>query len=174
MKVYLIYDCYHYGESFQVYQVCKTKSEVEKVYKKELFDFVNYGPDDLHSFQCQLVEVTDEEYGLLMRALNNELECFAHASWDPDEEDEKKLYELMARIFDECIPYDSGNKKANCLFATDGYSDAEEVFNAYMEESHPDVEEDSDEWYDLQEEFYGDDDLFNKELLKYIDSNYQI
>ena len=169
MKAYLIYDCYNDGESFSIDKICRNRSEVKQVYKQELFKFINYGPDDLHSYQCQLVNITDEEYRLLMKAVNNELECYSAGEWESEEEEQ--LYKLMSRIFDECVPY---GDNSNCLFATDGYSDMTEVFVEYMKREHPDVEEESDEWYDIQEEFYGNDELYNSELLKFIDNNYKI
>ena len=158
MKVYIIYDRYEQDEWFQIYNICKSVDEVKKVYKKSLIDFCEYGPDDCHSFQCQEVEVNEDQLKILEDYMNG------------DESEEG--YELMVQIYDECrwCQYPD----TNCLFCTDGCSDNVEVFEEYMSEQHPDIEEESDEWYELQEEFYDDEDLYETELTKYIDRNYQL
>ena len=158
MKVYIIYDRYEHDEWFQIYNICKSIEEVKKVYKEILIDFLEYGPDDCHSFQCQEVEVTDDQLKILEDYMNG------------DESDEG--YDLMVQIYDDCrwCQYPD----TNCLFCTDGCSDNVEVFEEYMSEQYPDIEEESDEWFELQEEFYNDEDLYKTELEKYIDRNYQL
>ena len=158
MKVYIIYDRYEGNEWFSIYNICKSVDEVRQVYKQSLINFITYGPDDCHSFQCQEVEVTDDQLKILEDYMKG------------DESDEG--YALMEKIYDDCRW--CARPDSNCLFCTDGCTDNYEVFTEYMIEQHPDVEAESDDWYDLQTEFYNDDNLYEAELEKYIDRNYQI
>lgn len=158
MKVYIIYDRYEGNEFFQIYNICKSINEVKQVYKQSLIDFCECSPDDCHSFQCQEVKVTDKELKILEDYMKN--------GKSPEG------YKLMEKIYEDCVWCYSPD--SNCLFCTDGCTDNTDVFVDYMSEQHPDVDEDSDEWYDMQDEFYSDDDLYKSELNKYIDRNYQI
>jgi hypothetical protein len=47
-----------------------------------------------------------------------------------------------------------------------------EMFENYMNEEHPDVDEDSPEWFEFQSDFFDDEKLFKSELVKYIDNTY--
>ena len=157
MKVYIIYDRYGRDEFFQIYNICKSIDEVRQVYKQSLVDFCKAGPDDCHSFQCQEVEITNKEFEILVGYMRG------------NESDEG--YNLMVKIHEDCLWCQYPD--SNCLFCTDGYSEVEEVFSKYMEDQYPDIDEDSDEWYDIQDEFYSNDDLYETELMKHIDKYFQ-
>ena len=159
MKVYLIYDRYEGDEWFDVYHVCKTKKEFDGLYRQDLVKFIEGGPDDCHSFQGQVVNVTEEEYDLLKKVENGELT-------DGSEELEE-VNDLLSQFLDD-LDVDS----PKCLFQTDGCTDVSEMFENYMNEEHPDVDEDSPEWFEFQSDFFDDEKLFKSELVKYIDNNY--
>jgi hypothetical protein len=151
MKVYIIYDRYENDEWFSIYNICKSIDEVRQVYKQSLLDFLGYGPDDCHSFQCQEVEVSNKVFKILKDYM------------DTGESDYG--YKIMKSIF---------HSGSECLFWTDGCSDNIDVFGEYLDEYYPNVEAGTDEWYDLQAEFYSDPNLLETELKKYIDNHYNI
>ena len=75
-------------------------SEVKKDYKKNLLDFLSYGPDDCHSYQIQIVDLTKEDYRLLSSQVGKTIDYT-----------NKEVYELMKRIGDDCLwcQYDDTN-----------------------------------------------------------------
>ena len=152
MKVYIIYDRYEDNEFFQIYNICKSIDEVRQVYKQSLIDFLMDSPDDCHSFQCQEISVTDKDLKVLEDYMNGK--------------ESSRGYKLLEKIFED--------SDFNCLFQTDGCTDNEEVFNEYMEKLYPDIDRDSDKWYDMQDEFYSDEDLYETKLDRYLDKHYQI
>ena len=158
MKIYLIYDRYEHDEWFSVYHVCKTKSEVKKVYKQDLIDFISYGPDDCHSFQCMIVEdISKEEYELLKKSENGNL----------TDSEEDQFNELMVRINDNCIWCQYPD--TNCLFCTDGCSDNVDLVDYWIEYKGLD-ENDRDQ---IEEDIYNDENLYHKVLKKYINHTFQ-
>ena len=155
MKVYIIYDRYEHNEFITIYNISKSMKEFKKDYKDEIRSFLEMGPDDCHTFVGQIVNVNDDQLEVLEDYWNSE---------DPD--DSHPGFNLMEEIW-------SKNSSKNCLFMIDSY-DNTKVFEEYMSEQHPDIEEETDEWYELEEEFYDNDTLYETELTKYIDRNYQL
>lgn len=157
MKVYITYDRYEHDEWFNLYQITTKMSEVRKEYKKNLIDFISYGPDDCHSYQIQIVDLTKEEYELLKSHIDDTVE------------DEDEVMELMIRIYEECVPCQYPN--SNCLISTDGCSDNWELVHYYGKKKGLDTEDD-DVYYEVEEELFGDNDLYEQELEKYINDTY--
>ena len=150
MKFYITYDMYEHDEWFNIYQITPKMSEVKKDYKKNLLDFLSYGPDDCHSYQIQIVDLTEEDYKLLSSQVGKTI--------DPTN---KKVYELMKRIGDDCIwcQYDD----TNCLLCTDGCTDIDNLDDSLRNQGLDD---------DEIEQIYYDEDQYKKQLKKYIDETY--
>lgn len=156
MKVYITYDRYEHNEWFYIYQVTHKLSEVIRDYKKNLKDFISYGPDDCHSYQIQIVNLPKERIENLKTKDNYPIE-----SGDD-------LYYLMEAIYKNC---DFGPDTKNCLLQTDG-SDNFELVDFWIEENNLDPDEvDRDE---LESEIFDNVDLYNEVLNKYIDKYYII
>lgn len=156
MKVYIIYDRYERDEWYQVYYIGLNRQEsVKKFKEEELPSFLEYGPDDCHSFQLQEVKMTKEQYEHFMSLNPIEHEIYY------DENDE--LFNIMYDI------YDSGEK---VIFSTDGVTDNYEIFKLFMHLVYPKVEEGSDRYYDLQMEFYNSDEDYHAWMKVYINATY--
>jgi len=155
MNVYITYDRYEHNEWFNVYQVTNRISEVRKDYKKHLMDFIGYGPDDCHSYQIQVLQMTKQEYLCFKYIIENK-------------SDSEEFDKLMEMVYDECIPchYDD----TNCLLSTDGCSDNVDLIDFWIEYKGLD-ENDRDQ---IEEDIYNDEDLYYKVLKKYISQTYQI
>jgi len=152
MKVYITYDRYEHNEWFNLYQVTTKMSEVRKDYKKNLIDFITYGPDDCHSYQIQIVNLTKEEYELLKNHIDNTIEY------------DDKCMELMTKIYEESDP------DSNCILFTDGCSDWIDMVDFWIEYKGLD-ENDRDQ---IEEDIQNDETLFQKVLKKYINFTYQL
>ena len=151
MKVYITYDMYEHAEWFDIYQVTTKMSEVKKDYKKNLFEFLSYGPDDCHSYQIQIVDLTEEEYKLLSSQVGKVI----------NSTNKEVVYELMERISDDCLwcQYDD----TNCLLCTDGSTDIDNLGDSLRTQGLDD---------DEIEQIYNDEDQYKKQLKKYIDKVY--
>ena len=158
MKVYITYDRYEHNEWFNIYQITTKMSEVRKEYKKNLIDFITYGPDDCHSYQIQIVDLTKEEFELIKNHIDNTV------GYDDNDDD---LMKLMEKIYDECrwCQYTD----TNCLLCTDGCSDYVDMVDFWIEYKGLD-ENDRDQ---IEDDIYNDDTLFQKVLKKYINYTYQ-
>lgn len=164
MKVYICYDRYENDEWFNVEYIGTDKDEsIRKVRDEILPEFLNYGPDDCHSFQLQVLDLTKEQYEQLLE-------------WDKDNDqstlenygDESSDYfKFMCEVY-ESMSYD------DCLIFTDGCSDYSEIVKYYgkMKGLDPDdIDEDME--YDLQEEIGNmDSDEFFEIVKKYVYENY--
>lgn len=156
MKVYIIYDRYEHDEWYDISWIGTNKEQAIKQFKEqELPSFLEYGPDDCHSFQLVEVEMTDQEYKDLLDQVKNGEEIYSGT----------QLYNTLYHIYHEDVP-------VNEIYVTDGCSDNYEVKNLYMSTNYPDLEEESDEYYDKEVEFYQDDDLYREYVKKYIELNY--
>ena len=156
MKVYITYDRYEHNEWFNIFQITTKMSEVRKEYKKNLIDFISYGPDDCHSYQIQIVDLTKEEYELLKNHINDTIEY-----------NEDECMELMEKIYDECRWCHYPN--SNCLVSTDGCSDNVDMIDFWIEYKGLD-ENDRDQ---IEEDIYNDETLYQKVLKKYINHTFQ-
>jgi len=157
LTVYITYDRYEHDEWFSIDQVTLDWEDVEKEWKKNLYEFINYGPDDCHSYQIQEVELEIEEYQRLRDIVDNH--------YDLDGEDN----ELMSRIFDQC----DWNNPESCHLCTDGCSDFLEMINYYCGERGLDPE-DEDVNDEVTELLQNDTKVFEDTLTKYIDDTYEL
>ena len=154
MVVYLTYDRYEHNEWFNIYQITTRMSEVKKEYKKNLIDFITYGPDDCHSYQIQVVELNKKEFELIKNHIDDTIE--------EDEDDE--LMKLMIQIYENC------DEDSNCLLFTDGCSDWVDMIDFWIEYKGLD-ENDRDQ---IEEDIQNDETLFQKVLKKYINETYKL
>ena len=104
MKVYITYDRYGYDEWYQIYNVAKSLNLVKTTYKKDLAKFISYGPDDIHSFQVQVVDMSQADYDTLLKL------------WKDADVEDRALIDFMSPIYDKL---DSNT----CLVMSNGYED---------------------------------------------------
>ena len=152
MNVYITYDRYERDEWYSLYGVETNKRRAIKKFLEEyLPDFLDYGPDDCHSFQLQKVILTAREYKEL-------LYLDEHGS-------DEDIKEFLMPIFDE------NDFEVETLFATDGCTDNWEIFKLYCEGIGV-SEDDGDAYNEAQEKFFNDDTLYTEYMKKYIKMYY--
>lgn len=158
MKVYVCYDCYDSSEWFDIYNVSLSKKDSIKHFKEEdLPNLLNYGPDDCHHFQLQEVKMSPQEYRNFMSLIQKD-DSLHNTIY------EGELYDIMSNI---CDSYE------NIIFETTGCDDNYEIQNLYMSTEHSDVEEESDEYYELLDGFFEDEEMYEKYQKIYIEDNYE-
>lgn len=166
MKVYICYDRYEHDEWFSVYSIGTNRDEmIRKCKEEDLPSFIEYGPDDCHSFQLVEVELTKRWYEQLLK-------------WDKDdtqslEDDSSDYYNFMYDLY-------HGQFETDTIISTDGCSDFYEIIKYYsVMYKNKDVEEVedvdwlySDESDEFQEELFNDDELSKKVIREYILDTY--
>ena len=167
MKVYIIYDRYECNEWFSVDYIGTRKSDSIKEFKEKcLPEFLEYGPDDCHSYQLQVVNLTKKQYEQLLE-------------WDNDPNmslESGPYYDFMCEVYEQCDWSDTGN----VLLSTDGCSDFYEIVRYYsVFYKNKDVEEVSehewlftDEYDEFYEELTSDDELCEKVIKEYVRDTY--
>ena len=167
MKVYIIYDRYEHNEWFSVDYIGTRESESIKEFKEKcLPKFLEYGPDDCHSYQLQVVNITKKQYEQLLE-------------WDNDPKmslESGPYYDFMCEVYEQCDWSDTGN----VLLCTDGCSDFYEIVRYYsVFYKNKDIEEVSehewlftDEYDEFYEELNDDEDLWNKVTKEYVQDTY--
>jgi len=164
MKVYITYDRYENDEWFQVYKMSTSKPKILENLKSNLISFLEYGPDDCHSFQCQEVDLTKDEYRMLVTGLE-ETDTFEYLG-----DDSNPVYDLLVRIYDEIEP-----DYSDCILVTDGCSDWVDLIQ-YIIDHDPDYTgcDPDDVEQDLFDRF-DDDETYKEEWLnKYLKDTYGI
>jgi hypothetical protein len=165
MKVYITYDRYERNEWFNVFHISLDREESIKHCKEvDLVDFISYGPDDCHSFQLQEVEMTQEQYDQLMKWYTDDsstLEDMGDESSD--------YYKFMCKVFDKVGLV---GHEDEILISTDGCTDNVEIVYFYGKEQGLDIDEDDDEYYELEEELFDNEDLYTEVLKRYINETY--
>ena len=166
MIVYICYDRYENDEWINVEYIGTDKDEsIRKVKEEILPDFLCYGPDDCHSFQLQMVEMTKRDYNQLMKWYNDPtISLEKHG----DSVNNSDYFNFM------CELYDLTGQCNCCLISTDGCSDYSEIIRYYsVFYKDRDIEEVgeyewvfSDEFNDLYEEFINMDDDKCLEIIK--------
>lgn len=162
MKVYITYDRYERDEWYNICHVTTDRDESIKHCKEEdLVKFISYGPDDCHSFQLQEVEMTEEQYNTLMKWIEEDvsLENYGEESSD--------FFKFMVDLFDATGV--AGNKSV--IISTDGCSDNDDIVHYYGKKKGLNTSDD-DVFYELQEELFNDEELYEKVLKEYIKANY--
>ena len=173
MKVYICFDRYEHDEWYNVFFIETDRDESIKKCKEEtLPDFLNYGPDDCHSFQLVEVEMFQKDYDRLMKWFNDpnqSLENFGDRSSD--------YFKWMCELYDliGCVDYHS-----MILISTDGCSDYSEIVRYYsVMYKDCDIEEVgdvdwifSDEYEEYYEELMNDNELCEKVIKEYVQDTY--
>jgi hypothetical protein len=161
MKIYITYDRYECNEWFNIYHVSTKRSESIKHCKEvDLVDFISYGPDDCHSFQLQVVEMTKQEYEQFMEWYGKE----GDSTLEDHGDESSDLFNKMVEIFEN-------SSWDDYLISTDGCSDNVELIHYYGSKKGLDTEDD-DIYYEVQEELFSDENLYEQELKDYIKNNY--
>ena len=162
MKVYICYDRYEHNEFFNVEYVGTRKLDsLKKVREEILPDFINYGPDDCHSFILQVVEMSKKQYEQLLEWMKDEnqtLENYGDESSD--------FFKFMCEVYDQ-MTYD------DYLVYTDGCSDFYEIIQFYGQVKGIEPEDFEDYEDDLTEEFCNLDDPLRLTLIRqYVNEMY--
>lgn len=169
MKVYIIYDRYEHDEWFSVYSVGTDRDEMIKKCKEEdLPSFIEYSPDDCHSFQLVCIEITKSQYNKLKK-WSEEIGSIE----DYEDDENRDFYEFMYEVYDDKYTIET-------IISTDGCSDVFEIVKYYgVKYKNVDCEDISDiEWLysdeseEYQEELMNDEDLWKKVLREYILDTY--
>lgn len=155
MRVYICFDRYERNEWFNVFHIGTRKSESIKKVKEEILpDFINYGPDDCHSFQLVVVEMTKEDYEQLLK-WNSEENCLENLGVDSSD-----YFKWMCDLYDLICEYDCD------LISTDGCSDFYEILKFYGRLKGIDLTDFETYEEDLQEEFCNLDDDLRLDIIK--------
>ena len=161
MNVYITYDRYEHNEWFQIYRVETNKKRALKLCKEvDLPKFIEYGPDDCHSFQLQKIEISKNDYKLLCELIKNNdvVECYGSKK--------SKLEEFMIDIYDKCDWHGE-----NVLLATDGCSDVYDAVKFYCEHNGLNYEDD-DIRKQAEDILFNDNNKFSNVLKEYIKRHY--
>lgn len=168
MKVYIIYDRYERNEWFCVDYIGTRKSDSIKMFKEKcLPDFICYGPDDCHSYQLQVVEMTKKQYEQLLE-WNNDPNMSLGSESSP-------YYQFMCEVYDNC----DWSNPDEVLMCTDGCSEVSTIVRYYglVKGLDSDVVNEydwvfTDEYDEYYEELMDDDDLFERMCKEYIKYNF--
>lgn len=167
MKVYIIYDRYEKDEWFSVDYIGTRKSESIKKFKEEcLPSFLKCNPDDCHSYQLQVVEMTKKQYEQLLDWYNNPTMSL----------EEGPYYDFMCEVWEQGDWSDTGN----ILMSTDGYSEYPNIVRYYGvvvkgKDRKKVVDfywEFTDEYEDLYDELMNNDDLLERMCKEYVKYNF--
>ena len=167
MKVYICYDRYEHDEWLSVYSIGTDRDEmIEKCKKEDLPSFIEYGPDDCHSFQLVELNITKRQYEQLVKWVDKFGNC-------EGTKEDRHFYNFMCRVYDDEFTIET-------IISTDGCSDVFEVVKYYGVmyknvdcENISDVEWlYSDEFEEYQEELMNDEELWKKVLREYILDTY--
>ena len=169
MKVYICYDRYEHNEWLSVYSVGTDRDEmIRKCKEEDLPSFIEYGPDDCHSFQLVEIDITKRQYNKLKK-WSEEIGTIE----DYGDDEHRDFYEFMCRVYDDEFTIET-------IISTDGCSDVFEIVKYYgVMYKNVDCEDISDyDWYDTEEyeecydDLMNDEELWRKVLREYILDTY--
>jgi hypothetical protein len=164
MRVYITYDRYERDEWYNIYHLSTDREESIKHCKEvDLPDFISYGPDDCHSFQIQEVEMTPEEYEQFKSWVDDDSQSLENYG-DKSSDLFKKMYEYFDRTGDPKF-------RSEIILSTDGCTDNVDIVHYYGKQKGLNTKDD-DIYYDLEEELFNDEELYNKILKDYINDTY--
>lgn len=164
MKVYITYDRYERDEWYNIFYASTDREESIKHCKEvDLPNFISYGPDDCHSFQIQEVEMTQEEYEQFKSWMEDDSQSLENYG-DKSSDLFKKMYEYFDRLGDP-------KYRSEIILSTDGCSDNVDIVHFYGKQKGLDTTDD-DIYYDLEEEIFNDEELYDKVLKQYIEETY--
>jgi hypothetical protein len=140
----------------------RKNEEIQKCKKEYLPKFISYGPDDCHSFQLQVVNMTTQEYNNFKKWVEEE------QSLEYLGDDSSDLFKKMVEIYDHvgCTKYQN-----EILISTDGCSDVVELPHFYGQMSHIDTS-DEDVYDEIMERLCDDNNFRDMVLKEYIRCNY--
>ena len=163
MRVYICFDRYERNEWFNVLYIGTRKSDSIKKVKEEILpDFINYGPDDCHSFQLIVVEMTKSGYEQLLK-------------WDNDPDQKLENYGNESSVYFKwmCELYELVGRYDCELISTDGCSDFYEIIKFYGQVKGIEPEDFEDYEDDLTEEFCELDDNIRLDIIRqYVQNTY--
>jgi hypothetical protein len=165
MKVYICYDRYERNEWFNIYGVGTRKNEeIQKCKTTYLPSFISYGPDDCHSFQLQVVDMTTQEYAEFKKWIEE------NQSLEDCGKESSELFKKMVEIYDH-VGW-AGHER-EILISTDGCSDLVDLVHHYGRRLGRDTQ-DEDTFDELMDELTNMDDkeLYDKALKQYIKDTY--
>lgn len=169
MKVYVCYDRYEHDEWYSVYSVGTDRDKMIKKCKEEdLPSFIEYSPDDCHSFQLVCIDITKGQYNKL-KTWVDEIGYIE----DYEDDENRDFYEFMYKVYDDEYTIET-------IISTDGCSDVFEIVKYYgVTYKNIDCEDISDrdwlysdEFEDCQDELMNDEDLWRKVLREYVLDTY--
>ncbi len=160
MKVYITYFRYDRDENYSIYHIDLNKKNSIRHYKEEdLPSFLGYGPDDVSVLTLQEVEMSKSELTELIRL------------YGKNKDYDRELIDFMTPIFSE-----------NCYdpIYLDSGDTVWEVINFFIDSGLYDIDDyittpptDPDDLCQVVTDLlFDDDDLFNKVLRDFINSNY--
>lgn len=156
MNVYITYDRYEHDEWHYIYRLETNKKRAIRLCKLiDLPSFIGYGPDDCHSFQIQVINMTPDEYHWLRDLVDKTNDSSIESS-----EKDKELYDFMVELFDKA--YDG-----NVILSTDGCSDWIEMIRYYAAKLGLDPEDD-DAFYEAEEKLQNNEELSEQIMKEYI------
>lgn len=173
MKVYICFDRYERDEWYNVFFINTDKEDSIRECKEEtLPDFLEYGPDDCHSFQLVEVKMSKKDYDQLLKwnkDPDQTLENFGDQSSD--------YFKWMCELYDltGCV-----SQRDMILIGTDGCSDYTEIiryYSIFYKNRDPEEvgEQDwlfTDEYEEYYEELTDDDELWKKVVKEYVQDTY--
>lgn len=162
MKVYITYDRYEDDEWFYVYQFTNDLNEVKRDYKDNLKHFIEYGPDDCHSYQIQVLNMTKSEYLHTKKVLEDS--NFGENEVEVSDE----FIDFMTQTFDDCRWCHYSD--TNCLLCTDGCSDLIDMTDFWIEKNGLDPNDEDD----IRDKLIDDEVFYNKVFDEYFDEVYKI
>lgn len=154
MNVYITYYRYDRGEDFSLYHVDLTETGSESHwYEEDVIDFHSYGPDDVSQLYRSVIDLTPQEYCLLLWFMNSS------KGYDPE------FFKLMEKIHKESIELDSTYGGSCFEFIRHFLSSEDFNVEEYFSDGLPD---DEDEVVDeVMSLLCSDDELFNRVLRSY-------
>lgn len=157
MNVYITYDRYERDEDHCLFNVdLNRKGAMARFKETDLPDFLSMGPGDCHTFLLQKVNMTRAEYTHLI-----ELKRIVDS--EENLEAESEIGDFLTKCYAD---------HTNIIYDTDGDSDMMEIFNLFIATEHPGLDEESEEYEELWQTFFEDEELFNQYMRLYIEETY--
>ena len=171
MRVYVVFDRYERNEWINVFYVGTDREESIKHCKEvDLPSFLEYGPDDCHSFQLVEVEMTKTRFKKLLKWVEQFGSC-------EDTEEVREFFEFMVDMYEE---HGELSDVIETIICTDGCSDFYEIVRYYsVFYKNKDIEEVgehewlfTDEYDEFYEELTDNEDLWIKVTKEYVRDTY--
>lgn len=147
--VFINYTRYEHDEFIVIHHIGTDEDTSIQEFKKNLKDFLSFGPDDCHSFRLVQVDLKNKDYNRLMKLpLEDSLEGDDHDFFVELSDD----YDFDCNLV--CYEDNSGNY---------------EIVNMYCEDHNLDSDDD-DVWDEVNDLLRDDEDLYETYINKYVES----